>query len=72
MTDKNTLKLQSIKESISNIVADYEEKIADMRAEITIAVNQYEERIASLEAQLKERSAGLTAEGGEVVDDVVS
>jgi len=70
MTDKNALKVVALKESISKIVADYEEKIVDLRADITIAVEDYENRISALEAELQPYRNAQPQEGTEEPDVV--
>lgn len=56
------LKIQALKESISNLVANYEEKIADLRVEITVL----SQRLQQAEQELQSR-----AEDIEVEDEVV-
>ncbi|AYB70904.1 hypothetical protein SEA_YABOI_67 [Streptomyces phage Yaboi] len=56
MMNKETLKFLAIKERIAQITAEYEEKIADLRADFTIAVQEMNEEKNSLQqenAQLK-------------------
>lgn len=52
MTDKNTLKVQALRERLSELVGEYEEKIADIRAEVTIAVDQHKAQIEELQKSL--------------------
>lgn len=56
------LKIQALRESISNLVANYEEKIADLRVEITVL----SQRLQQAEQELQSR-----AEDIEVEDEVV-
>lgn len=48
---KLLLKVQALKESFALKVADYEEKMADMRADITMTVERLNKRIEELEEE---------------------
>lgn len=78
MTDKNTLKVQALRERLSELVGDYEEKIADIRAEVTLAVDQHKAQIEELQKSLDQAHNRLAeyeaAQPQEGVDepDVVS
>lgn len=70
--NKDTLKVQALTERISELVGQYEEKIVDMRATITITVNELEQRIASLESELQPYRDAQPIQGGTEGLDVVS
>jgi polyhydroxyalkanoate synthesis regulator phasin len=49
-------KLQALKERMGELVAQYEEKLADIRVDYTLAVNAYQEakdRIEELQARVE-------------------
>jgi hypothetical protein len=49
---RDALKVQAITQRIAEIVAQYEEKSADLRAEATITIGQYQQQIQSLTEEL--------------------
>ena len=57
------LKIQALKESISNLVANYEEKVADLRVEITVL----SQRLQQLEQELQSRAEDVKDDDVEVV-----
>lgn len=74
--NKENLKIQALKESISNLTSNYEEKIADLRVEVTILTQelnnvrtQLEQSLAKIE-ELREVDAGVK-ENSEVVQGEV-
>lgn len=50
MNHKDTLKVIALKERIAYITADYEDKLADVRADFTMAVEEMSEQIKTLQA----------------------
>lgn len=61
------LKIQALKESISNLVANYEEKVADLRVEITVL----SQRLQQLEQELQSRAEDVKDDDVEVVQGEV-
>ena len=57
------LKIQALKESIINLVANYEEKVADLRVEITVL----SQRLQQLEQELQSRAEDVKDDDVEVV-----
>jgi chromosome segregation ATPase len=55
--DRNALKIQALREKISEIVSQNEDKIADLRVELTVVSQDNAEKdakIANLEEELRE------------------
>lgn len=52
--DKNELKVQALTEKIGNVVSNYENQIADIRADITIEFQRRDQEKAELEARIVE------------------
>lgn len=53
MTDsKDSLKAQALTQRIAQIVAQYEDQMADFRAESTIVINQAQEQINALQQEV--------------------
>lgn len=46
--DKAEMKLQALKESFASKVVDYEERIAELRVELTVLNNSHQEALGSL------------------------
>lgn len=63
------LKIQALRESISNHVANYEDKIADLRIEITV-LSQKVQQLEQENAQLK-ADEGVKEDSREVVQGEV-
>jgi predicted nucleic acid-binding Zn-ribbon protein len=59
LMNKETLKFLAIKERIAQITAEYEEKIADLRADFTIAVQDMNDQQESLRKENEELRAKL-------------
>lgn len=51
--DRNELKVQALTERVAQLTAEYENKIADLRVELTVVTNESQERISELEAQVE-------------------
>jgi predicted nucleic acid-binding Zn-ribbon protein len=67
LMNKETLKFLAIKERIAQITAEYEEKIADLRADFTIAVqdmNDQQEALRKENAELKAKLDETLAQEG--------
>ncbi|AVD99242.1 hypothetical protein SEA_BILLNYE_40 [Streptomyces phage BillNye] len=60
MSDTNTtkleLKIQSLKERFAKKIADYEDEIADIRAEATIMFEQLSQQLESQQKELNEKN----------------
>ena len=59
---KLTLKIQALKESFATKVAEYEEKVADIRVEATMHLEALNQRVAELEAELGVKDAPVSQE----------
>lgn len=66
---KDALKVMALKERIASIVANYEEQMADFRADSTIMINTLNERVANLEEELNSIRGGDGPENPEHVDE---
>lgn len=68
MNSNDSLKNQALVESISNLTANYENKIADLRVEITVL----SQRLQQLEQEAQQRAEEMKADDevvqGEVED----
>lgn len=51
--NKDNLKVIALTQRIAEIVADYENKVADVRADYTLAVEDFQKKLADLESQNK-------------------
>jgi hypothetical protein len=60
--DPKDLKIQALTERLASIVADYEDKFADVRVEFTVTVEALQNRIADLEAQVVSQDEDTTTE----------
>lgn len=67
MSNEN-LKIQALRESISNHVANYEDKIADLRVEITVL----SQRLQQAEQELQSRAEDIEVEDEVVQGEVVN
>lgn len=61
------LKIQALKESISNLVANYEEKVADLRVEVTVLTQEKHQ----LQADNDRLAAQIETDSNEVVEGEV-
>lgn len=61
------LKIQALKESISNLVANYEEKVADLRVEVTVLTQEKQQ----LQADNDRLAAQIETDSNEVVEGEV-
>ena len=57
--NRETLKFMAIKERIAEITAMYEEKIADLRADITLEMEQVQQRSDEKDREIMELKAQL-------------
>jgi uncharacterized protein YeeX (DUF496 family) len=48
---KETLKLIAIKQRIGELTSDYEERIADLRADITLEIEKFTQKLNELERE---------------------
>lgn len=62
------LKIQALKESISNLVANYEEKVADLRVEITVLSQRLQQFEQEAQQRAEEMKANDEVVQGEVLD----
>ena len=51
--NKDNLKVIALTQRIAEIVADYENKVADVSADYTLAVEDFQKKLADLESQNK-------------------
>lgn len=64
MTDnKDTLKVTALKERIGSIVSEYEEHIAELRAQSTVVIQELNEKITQLEAIIQRYNEEKTDNG---------
>jgi hypothetical protein len=60
MSDNNTtkleLKIQSLKERFARKIADYEDEVADIRAEATIMYEQLSKQVEELQKELNDKN----------------
>lgn len=73
MNHKDTLKVMALTQRIAELTAGYEDKVADIRADLTLAVEDYEAKVKKLEDEnkiLKDVNAGYL-EKLEAVDGMV-
>lgn len=56
---KETLKLIAIKQRIGEITSDYEERIADLRADITLEIQKFTDMLNELEKENMELKSRL-------------
>lgn len=69
---KDALKVVALNQRLAEIVAEYENKIADLRAEFTIIINEMNEQTTSLQAEvaeLKGENAAPSDEATEAADE---
>ena len=51
---KDALKVVALNQRVAEIVAEYENKVADLRAEFTLIINEMNEQTTSLQAEIEE------------------
>jgi uncharacterized small protein (DUF1192 family) len=56
---RDALKVQAITQRIAEIVAQYEERNADLRAEATLTIGELNQRIQSLSSELQAAQAQI-------------
>lgn len=56
--DKKDLKILALRERVAQLTAEYEDKIADLRVELTVTTQEFEELKKSLESEDGEKSDG--------------
>lgn len=59
--DRNELKIQAIKERVGQIVANYEEQIADFRADATMQITELQQENERLKNALEEKESEVTS-----------
>lgn len=59
--DKNELKIQALKERIGQLVANYEEQIADFRADATMQITGLQQENERLRNALEEKESEITS-----------
>ncbi|UMO76258.1 hypothetical protein SEA_TOMAS_69 [Streptomyces phage Tomas] len=59
MMNRETLKFMAIKERIAEITAMYEDKIADLRADITLEMEKVQQRSDEKDREIMELKAQL-------------
>ena len=62
---KDELKVLALKERMGKVVSDYEEQLADFRADAPLAVESLKEQIAELQERLDKYETGDEGAGSE-------
>lgn len=64
--DRKDLKIQALKERVSTLTTDYEDKVADLRVELTVTTIELNERLADLQSRYDELVEKQKQEGENV------
>ena len=60
--DRKDLKIQALRERVSALTTEYEDKVADLRVELTINSAEFEQAMETMKAYIQELESRLSEE----------